>query len=419
MIKLNRLLLICLFCKWFLLYHNRVRRTGLTYHPYGLVHFVDSHLNKMRGILELLHYLIECLLHQDAHITSRESLCHLHNILYLLLTELIEFILKSMENHVSSRALIRQWNVYSSGKPSYYGSIKRPWQIGCSQNHRTIIGIRNSIHLSKEFCLHLFGGLVLIVRSCRDHWIDFVNKNNWVLALSGSVKNPLDLFLWVTNVLGHDVCWADWEEGCVWLCGTGLGQEGLSCSRRTVQEHSLPCLSGSNEDAWKFQRNENGNNELLFGILQSSNVIPFYVGLLLKNCSTSIVLIVLLNFLSRFILLIIFFSYWSFLCIGLFFLLGFFWNWCIYGLVFVFLFFEVFQQSNVITHYSANIVLGLCVHVLLIVVEVQIEVLNTLEKLLILLVKLLIWSTEIYVLPMVINIAQYLLKLVHYNYKFT
>lgn len=419
MIKLNRLLLICIFCERLLLNHNRVGSTRLTYHPYWLIHLVDSYLDKMLGILELLHYLIECLLHEDVHITPRESLCLLHNIHYLLFNELIELILQSMENHVSSRALIRQWNIYSSGKPSYYGSIKRPRQIGCSQNHWTVIGIWNSIHLSKEFCLHFFGGLVLIVRSCRDHWVNFVNKNNGVLVLSGSVKNPLDLFLWVTNVLGHDVCWTDREEGCIWLSGAGLGQESLSCSRRTVQEHSLPCLSGSNEYAWKFQRNENWNYELLFGILQSSNVIPFYVGFLLKNCSTSVVLIIFLNLLSRFLLLVIFFFYRSFLCTGLLLLLGLFLNRCIYSLVLVFLFLEVFQQSNVITHYGAYVVLGLCVHVLLIVVEVQIEILNTLEELLIPLFKLMKWSTEIYVLPMVINIVQYLLKLVHYNYKFT
>lgn len=139
-----------------------------------------------------------------------------------------------MKNHISSGALIWQRNVNSSGKPSDYCCIKWPWKICCSQNHWTIFGVGYSIHLSQKFCLHFFGCFVFIVRSCRHHWVNFVNKNYWVLVLSGSVEDPLDLFLWVTNILGHDVCWADWEEVGIRLSGTCFGQECLTSSWRTI-----------------------------------------------------------------------------------------------------------------------------------------------------------------------------------------
>lgn len=130
--KSYRLFFISLFSQRFFLNQNCIGSPLLTYHPYRLIFLIDSHLHKVPCILKLFYYFIESLLHQNTHITSRESLCQSYNFIYLLFTQLIKLIFKCMQYHIFSRALIWQRNVYSSRKSSYYGGVQGPRKISCS-----------------------------------------------------------------------------------------------------------------------------------------------------------------------------------------------------------------------------------------------------------------------------------------------
>lgn len=123
MMKSYWLLFVSLFCQGFFLNHYSIWSALLTHHPNGLIFLTDTHLRKVSCILKLFNYFIESLLHQNTHITSRESLSQFYNFIYLLFIKLVKLIFKCMQYHILSGALIWQRNVNSSRKSSYYGCV--------------------------------------------------------------------------------------------------------------------------------------------------------------------------------------------------------------------------------------------------------------------------------------------------------
>ena len=166
MMKSYWLFFFFFFCQGFFLNHYSIWSTLFTHHPNGLTFLTDTHLRKVSCILKLFNYFIESLLHQNTHITSRESLSQFYNFIYLLFIKLVKLIFKCMQYHILSGALIWQRNVDSSRKSSYYGCVQGPRKISCSQHHGSAFGILDTIHLSQKLCFNFLSCFIFIVTSC-------------------------------------------------------------------------------------------------------------------------------------------------------------------------------------------------------------------------------------------------------------
>jgi hypothetical protein len=99
-------------------------------------------------------------------------------------------------------------------------------------------------------------------------------------------RRERDIPFTLTHPLADQVTTADTEESAVGLGGNGFGEVGFTSSRRAVEQNTLPRLTLASEQVGELDGKNDGLLQGFLGLLQTSNVFPFDVGLVSQN-STS------------------------------------------------------------------------------------------------------------------------------------
>jgi hypothetical protein len=71
----------------------------------------------------------------------------------------------------------------------------------------------DSIHLYQKLSLNPLAGFIIPIASISRHGIDLINEDDAGLLLSGHLKEILDYFFALSDILAHDITAGYAEEG--------------------------------------------------------------------------------------------------------------------------------------------------------------------------------------------------------------
>lgn len=186
--------------------------------------------------------------------------------------------------HDQASMCLRQRNVDTLLESSTNGRIENPWYIRGAQHKNAIGIIAHTLHLHQELRLDATHTVVLIVRPSRTHRIDFIDKYNRWLMLSGQFEEILYQFLGFTQPFGHQIRTGYRKEcGIVCLGGNGLGQIRFTRTGWTEQQDTLPWHTLAGEELWKLDGQDDSLFECLLGSIQTSHIGPLHLRFLNDN----------------------------------------------------------------------------------------------------------------------------------------
>ena len=125
--------------------------------------------------------------------------------------------------------------------------------------HLLLLVSSNSVHLHQDFGLDSARGFVVLTTALSAQRIDFVNENDGRTVETGHFEQDADQFLGISAILAGEGCGRHVEELGAAFSGDSLGQQCLSSSGRSIEQHSGPRTTNST----KVIRNQHRKNNSL------------------------------------------------------------------------------------------------------------------------------------------------------------
>mmetsp|Transcript_42953 Transcript_42953/g.101993 ORF Transcript_42953/g.101993 Transcript_42953/m.101993 type:complete len:451 (+) Transcript_42953:298-1650(+) len=246
---------------------------------------------EMGGTLSFANRLEKHVLHQHGAVGTGESLELLPELLEVLAGEAVGRVLEVDLEHLGAGGGVREGDVDALVKPPADGLVEVVRHVGRPEHEHPLVSLADALHLHEELRLDAPRGLALArVPARAAQGVYLVDEDDRRRPLPREAKQLAHELLALAHPLGDKVRRGDAEERRFRLGRDGLGEVRLPRSWRPVQEDPRPRLPSACEELRELDRQDDRLFQRLLRPLETCDIVPLDVGLLLQDDASQAVL---------------------------------------------------------------------------------------------------------------------------------